>query len=555
MTKKHRHNQRVTLIPAMRSAASEPLRLCVSFLLSAIMLVLLPACADKTGIDDPNNPTFEEGIPTEVRITLSSRPNNAQTRGDGTPKDPTSSVELIHDWWIVFVNPKNGDVKVITDKDEDVYDKVPSTSVNVDGDGYEAETFRTIIPSGTYRVYAFANITPKTATEFKNNYLKQNSKGEWQHKDIYVNTFVLKAFRENEDSPNKDMQWFDKITNDKGNEVNNNIPMTQVMPTIVITNTVEDAINIEVVRAVAKVEFAFTNSTNDNITLEELKFGRISNSEKISIVPNNSAVGIGPNDKLNKNIKEKDKGTLSFENISLTNDESGKYNMGMFSFYCKESLGGYFKENGDPVTVESEIEDAAIKNVFKIELKVKKTKAGETSEISDSKTFYTSKITYINRHDWIHIHIKFTNWVIKWNLHYYPPLGGYPPVFNQSADGTSLSATLTTGGEFELYPVEVIMDDKTYEVDMDNTNMSDPETSGDDLFIKAPKLVDNLNKDVTGHPLSAFGKIIAGELDPKKTGTAKVKITFFLKDQDGQALTEAKTCIFTIIRQNSPLTP
>ena len=176
MTTTYSPPNRVSLIPAMRSEASEPqrtllpkaaalfrsaspLHLCARFLMCTFMIISLAACSDQNGKDDPNDPGFEEGIPTEVTITLSARSGNAQTRADrdGEDKDPTSTIELIHNWWIVFID-KNGNIaKVITDQDSDVYDKVTSTSVNISG-GYEAETFRTIIPSGTYRIYAFANI-------------------------------------------------------------------------------------------------------------------------------------------------------------------------------------------------------------------------------------------------------------------------------------------------------------------------------------------------------------------------------------------------------------
>ena len=186
MTTTHSHSHRVSLIPAMRSAASEPqrpllptsarhtnsaspLRLCVRFLLCTVILILLSACASENEQDDPNDPGFEEGIPTEVTITLSARSGNGTRAGeDGTPKDPTSSVELMHDgWWIVFIDKKNT-VRVIGQKDNEVTDRVKSLPSSVaNPDGFEAETFKIILPSGTYRVYAFANVPQLTGEQFE----------------------------------------------------------------------------------------------------------------------------------------------------------------------------------------------------------------------------------------------------------------------------------------------------------------------------------------------------------------------------------------------------
>ncbi|MDE6695299.1 MAG: hypothetical protein K2K25_00305, partial [Muribaculaceae bacterium] len=134
MTTTYTHPHRVSHIPAMRSEASEPqrtllpkaaaffrsaspLHLCAKFLLCVFMLISLAACSDQNGKDDPDNPGFEEGIPTEVTITLSARSGNAQTRADrdGVDKDPTSTIELIHNWWIVFIDNSKKIVKIIKD--------------------------------------------------------------------------------------------------------------------------------------------------------------------------------------------------------------------------------------------------------------------------------------------------------------------------------------------------------------------------------------------------------------------------------------------------------
>lgn len=529
--------------PILRSRYSA---LCVRFLLCAVMLISLAACSDQNDKDDPDNPGFEEGIPTEVRITLSSRSGNG-TRADGDPKDPTSSVELIHDdWWIVFVNKNKfvsedgkdlPDIKIFTR--DDVSNRVTSTpsSVADPKKGFEAETFKIIIPSGEYRIYAFANVPRKTKAEFekflKYNYNKDennNIKG-WEHKTIHLSDLIgLDKFK-NPDNPDNDgMQW----------PATENIPMTGVMTKKVIKNTVEEAFNIEVVRAVAKVEFAFSNPSTDEISLETLKFGPITKDENISFVPNYNAIGKCANDKVFEDVKET--GVMTFSNFTLT-DKSDKYDMGKFGFYCKESTPA--SKKGGP---------------FDVELKVKRNNEEKTY------TYQTKTITYINRNDWIHIPIKFNDWIVIWRLHTYPPIGGYPAVYSQNGTGDNLTATVTTGGEFELYPVQIKKNSEDVDfykdVDWENDNMKVEVLEGNDLFVadKAPKVVPNPGNSGT-HPVddTKFPSIVMGEFAPDKTGTAKVQTTFYLKNKDinNKDIPYADTkftCTFTITRQNGGYT-
>ena len=492
------------------------------YVAAAILLLILPtACSLSDGKDDPDSPDFEEGIPTEVTITLSARSGNAQTRADrdGEDKDPTSAVELIHDWWIAFIDAK-GKMTILERKDVPYADRTTSTSVTV-GEGFEAETFKIILPSGKYRIYAFANI-PLNTEIFKNTDKYTASKG--QLRNTYINDFVTDAFTGNVNSANDSMQW----RSDKY------IPMTQILTEKVISNTVEEAFNIEVVRTVAKVEFAFSNPSDDEIVVKNLEFSPISKGTHISIVPANEAIGFGPNNKLVTDILNNEPpkggmGTLKFPelNKSLT-PTNGK---DVLEFYCKESLP---KKDGGPFTI-----------------KLTNTRTG----VEETKTLYTSKITYINRNDWIHIPIKFNDWIVIWRLHTYPPIGGYPAVFSQDGTGNNLTATVTTGGEFELYPVQIKRNNQEADfsdaVDWDNNMTVQVLDGSDPLFVegKSPTVVTNPGNSGT-HPITSttFPKIVMGEFDPQKVGTAKVKITFYLKDTE---YTNTKfECTFHITRQN-----
>ena len=70
------------------------------------------------------------------------------TRATGTPEAAQAEVEKIHTWWVAFVD-KNGIVRRVESRD-------PSLTSYV-----EEERIEMNVPTGTYTLYAFANITPE----------------------------------------------------------------------------------------------------------------------------------------------------------------------------------------------------------------------------------------------------------------------------------------------------------------------------------------------------------------------------------------------------------
>ena len=105
---------------------------CVAVLLAILML---SACSEA---DDQ----VPDGM-ARVEVHLSA-PYQRATRATGDWLDPVSSKELIHDYWVVFVN-QSGIVKELV-------------AGSCGTDGKEEDTFRFFLPPGTYTVYAFANL-------------------------------------------------------------------------------------------------------------------------------------------------------------------------------------------------------------------------------------------------------------------------------------------------------------------------------------------------------------------------------------------------------------
>ena len=293
--------------------------------------------------------------------------------------------------------------------------------------------------------------------------------------------------------------------------------MTGYIHGVTIKNTVEETFSIEVVRAVAKVAFSINNPSEEEVTLKSLLFDRITKSD-ISLFPDMSAIGqhaytpFGTPDYGTLNLDSYLKPEGGTGNVVLKN---GKHD---FFFYCKESLGTQYAETE--------------KDCFKITLTVDRIRDGKPE--TAKRDFYTTGNikNYINRNDWIYFPIEFNDWKVFWKLRTYPPIGGYPSEFDQNKDGTTLAATVTYAGEFELYPSMIVKGDQDYTTNVDWNKVTVTVVEDSELFAKAPAL-------------DPYTKTIAGELN-QKTGEAKVRIDFYLEENTG--ITSKLSCTFSITR-------
>lgn len=466
------------------------------YMMATVLTAVLSVGCSHSESNDPNEPDFEKGIPTEVTFSLSSRSGN-YTRADGRPENPTKSVEFIHNWWLAFVD-QSGNVTVKErGKEHD--------------EGFEAETFRIIIPSGTYNIYAFANIdVPENAETVISDLLDKDTKK--------ISGKALSVFVANDNFLQDGMQW----------PSDRNIPMTGFINGVKIRNTIEERFSIEVIRTVAKVEFTIENPTEDEISLESLTFDQVTKTD-VALFPDYNVIG----QKAFTASEGADYGSLTID--SDLDKTPFRNTSRIFSFYCKETLGTTYDGHDDEA------------GCFKIsfEGKRKGTDTGTTQDLK--RTFYTTKIkNYINRNDWVPFKISFNDWTIYWKLRAYPPIGGYPPVFDQNEDGTSLSARVATGGEFELYPYLIKKGGDTYYEEGKKDNID----WGKEISLTVLEdsngilMKDNNGKDMLS--VDATNKVISGELDPYKTGTAKVQINFYLDGSTG--ITNELTCAFTIYR-------
>ncbi|MDE5997986.1 MAG: hypothetical protein K2G77_07235, partial [Muribaculaceae bacterium] len=325
------------------------------YMMATVLTAVLPVGCSQSEDNDPDDSDFKKGIPTEVTFSLSSRSGN-YTRADGRPENPTGSVELIHNWWLAFVD-QSGNVTVKKRGEEH-------------GKGFEAETFKIIIPSGTYDIYAFANIdVPENVETVISALLDQDKKK--------ILGKALSEFVANDKFLQDGMQW----------PSDRNIPMTGFINNAKIRNTIEESFSIEVIRTVAKVEFTIENPTEDEISLESLTFDQVTKTD-VALFPDYNVIG-------QKAFMALEGAAYGLLTVDTDLDKTPFRNASrIFSFYCKETLGTTYKDHDDQT------------GCFKISFKGKKKRKGTdadtgTTEVLE-RTFYTTKIkNYINRNDWV----------------------------------------------------------------------------------------------------------------------------------------------------------
>lgn len=206
------------------------------------VLAVLTGCSDDNGLESGE---FEEGVMTRVSLRISSRRD--ATRATGNPEDPAYDIELIHDWWVAFVD-KYGTVRAVV------------TRPNGTADGYvEEEKIDVDVPTGTYTIYAFANLTQ---TELKTNTGLQFTVGSAYPSDVET------------------AQW--QILQHWSNTAD--LPMSGKQ-SVTVTGRANEVFSIEVVRMLAKMDIQFINESVKDITINSIKMSQ-SPSDYVPLLPN-----------------------------------------------------------------------------------------------------------------------------------------------------------------------------------------------------------------------------------------------------------------------------
>ena len=463
----------------------------------AAPLLLSGGCGDSASAEESD---FTEGIPSEVSFSISALTlKNGLTRADGIPVDPEYDNEKIKDWFLVFVD-KNGKISKILHR-SDAEAKVVDKNKPV-----EAETFRCILPSGTYSIYVFANMTEvdlKTASGITFQ-LNGSIDKETLAKEIWETELNL---------------W---------NISEKAIPMTGYLGNVKIKNTIEETFSIEVVRMMAKVELRFANSGDSDITVNSVSLDPVTKSP-VSLFPNGT-VGISY-DYLGEEAYTPIKGAvydmLTYTPSSLTVKSGTSLDKPeRCLLYIKESIS---KRDND--------------NAFTVGLSI-----SHADGVTDYLQYnITSDIRgYINRNDWVMIPISLSQYDVKVEALFYPPIGGYPAFLSAVDPEGAQVFTFGTQGDFAIVPY--VTDKQTgtslspqrYSIAFSEEDLYDP----NGIFEKKP----SMGTTSAGLPYEILGKL------GTKEGKAVISMTVEIYDRPmtdpGAKVVQAYTRKIYILRDN-----
>lgn len=187
---------------------------------------LLAGCVEDNGYcaDAPDNPSGGNSDAGLQEITV-----NVASRSDY--EDGLLQNEKIHNYWMVFVN-YNDNNKIVA-----------ATEVNLDRP-VEADVVNIKVPNGSYKVYAFANISRQTVCDALGIPVSQASVNV-----SFPAESVVKAAR---------IMYADGSRKLAGNwDLSANIPMSAI-ETVNVTKKTNQEFAIGLYRMLAKIEYEFT---------------------------------------------------------------------------------------------------------------------------------------------------------------------------------------------------------------------------------------------------------------------------------------------------------
>ena len=345
---------------------------CVAVLLAILML---SACSEA---DDQ----VPDGM-ARVEVHLSA-PYQRATRATGDWLDPVSSKELIHDYWVVFVN-QSGIVKELV-------------AGSCGTDGKEEDTFRFFLPPGTYTVYAFANL------DFNSLNIR---KGAALPSDLKTKKLATTN------------GWTDDIP--MSNNVNGQ--------TVTVAEVENQSFEVELVRAMAKIELDFENLSGQQIDILGYEIYPLTKTN-VSLFEPAQPKNIATTDSVAYTVD------LSETAITLTpiNSETGHGGTG--TTWC------YVNETNATAT--------ATHNQYSIRLKVRRNMSVEEYRYGFTVNSASSGFDYIRRNDWIKLPILFRDWSFRVETLPFPPIAGFQ---SRVVSADALSITFNTGGYIFLRPM------------------------------------------------------------------------------------------------------
>lgn len=340
-----------------------------------MVIALLFACTS----EEENNNT--EGKMTTVSMTIASR-------ATGVPEPAAFDVEKIHTWWVAFVD-HNNIVRAVIERPGDRTGYVEEETVELD------------IPTGTYTLYAFANLSRSAVASSGYTF----TIGYAYPSGIESATWTLST------------PWTSAT----------DIPMTGKQ-SVTVTGRANEVFSVEVVRMLAKMEFQFRNESVSEITVNKLTMTQAP-TDVVPLLPNYTYLDSGWPITADGTSRDLDRTYTS----STLSGYSGSGTPASFNdiFYMVESQANY---------------NFARRYMFNVN--VTRTGSGHTD---DYMFALTKNLESIYRNDHIVIPIVLSDYMVDLEVNFYPPIGGYPAVIRRTSD-SEFFCEFATQGEFAVRP-------------------------------------------------------------------------------------------------------
>ncbi len=328
----------------------------------------------------------------ETMFSIGARASVPGLDADGNEiPSATDDNELINDWFIAFVDESGTVARIVR--------RYPSGSTQ-SASPVELDFFNTQLAPGDYTAVAFANIDPADlGLTFSEG--SQAPAGALGDAPFTINAGALTA---------SDL-----------------IPMAGRQK-VRVTGQVTQPFSIEVVRLVAKVELMFSNATDSGITLHNL-WMRPMGKGNVNLFPDYSSLGKRP-------ALRADADTLTMvRRLDATLTPMSERSV-THTFYTLESDASKFHKTGH----------------YALLLDVTHRSGDTGRAVRDTVTMLTPDLTYINRNDYIRIPVRLADYVVRMDVQFYPPIGGYPAVVNEQR-GSDFYISFGTQGVFSITPL------------------------------------------------------------------------------------------------------
>lgn len=355
----------------------------------SLLFIVLAALSSCTGSGDEPAPG-QEAAAKSFSIFAGSRATS-----------DASANELIGSWWVAFVDGDGEIVEII--------------ARDLGSAAAERDNFELTLAAGTYEVVAFANRIPALSIADDGTECYSMTIGD---EDL--------AFAVGSQSPVRlgDKRLFDDAAPEEW-DLSAAIPMSGLHK-VTVTGRQGERVAIEVVRQVAKFDITFTNDGKRPVTLHSYWIEGLK-SKANYYFPDYKALGALP-------TLPSPEDTVDVHRAGFTLAATGESRRDVF--YTLESIA-----------------QPQPNKVYTLFLDVSRPAVPENDfgETRDTISALLTDIGWITRNDHVVVPVILSDYIIKVNAEFYPPIGGYPAIVTEVSYG-NYYITFGSIGDFVITP-------------------------------------------------------------------------------------------------------